>query len=129
MSDTRIARNEMHAEAMGEYEGRNGTLGGYNVAFESIPAGFPPGGAEVFKGLPDDACQCPHWGYLFKGAFRIRYTDGRVETVRAGDAYYLAPGHQFEAIDDCETVEFSPQVELDKTMEVLGRNIEEMQEA
>lgn len=126
MAETRVAKEALEAERMGDYEGRNGTLGEYNVAFESIPAGFPPGGAEAFKGLPDDACQCPHWGYLFKGSFRVRYTDGHVETVREGDAYYLAPGHLFEAVEDCETVEFSPSGEWEKTVEVVGRNIEEL---
>ncbi len=126
MTETRVAKEELDAERMGDYEGRNGTLAGYNVAFESIPAGFPPGGAEAFKGLPGDACQCPHWGYLFKGSFRVRYTDGHVETVRAGDAYYLAPGHLFEAVEDCETVEFSPTEQWQETVEVVGRNIEEL---
>jgi hypothetical protein len=24
----------------------------------------------------DDRCQCPHWGYLLKGSFRVTYLDG-----------------------------------------------------
>jgi hypothetical protein len=27
------------------------------------------------KGLPDDRCQCPHWGYVFKGKMTARYAD------------------------------------------------------
>jgi len=110
------------------FEGMGVTLreiewGDMNVALES----FPPGAdtAPIFKGLPDDRCQCPHWGYVIKGEFRVRYAD-RVETLRAGDVYYLAPGHLpiFDA--DTEIVEFSPKGEYQKTMEVVARNIAAM---
>ena len=33
----------------------------------------------LLEGLPNDMCQCPHWGYIFKGALYIRYTDGSEE--------------------------------------------------
>jgi hypothetical protein len=46
----------------------------------------------LFKGLPDDRCQCPHWGYVLKGRMRIRYPD-HDEIIEAGDAYYMVPGH------------------------------------
>ena len=80
-------------------------------------------GPELFDGLPDSACSCPHWGVLLKGEFRVPFTDGRVETVRAGDAYYLPPGHRFEVTQDCEYVEFSPTTELRRTYEVVARNM------
>src|SRR5919109_1090639 len=85
---------------------------------------FETGGSDAFEGLPDDACQSPHWGYLFKGSFRLRYTDGSEALVRAGEAYYAPPGHQFEALEDCETVEFSPTKELQETLAVVGPNVE-----
>jgi hypothetical protein len=44
------------------------------------------------KGLPDDRCQSPHWGYLFKGRIRVNYGD-REEVIEAGDTYYMEPGH------------------------------------
>jgi hypothetical protein len=31
-----------------------------NVAQEVAPAGLDT--TPLFKGLPDDLCQCPHWG-------------------------------------------------------------------
>jgi hypothetical protein len=40
----------------------------------AVPAGFDD--AELLKGLPNDACQCEHLGYFFKGSLRFRYTDG-----------------------------------------------------
>jgi len=98
--------------------------GDLNVAFEAFPAGTDT--TPLFKGLPNDACSCPHWGYLFKGKMRIKYTDHE-EVITAGDAYYLASGHNVVAEEDCEIVEFSPKGEYQKTMEVAARNMEKMQ--
>jgi CspA family cold shock protein len=47
----------------------------------------------LLKGLPDDHCQVPHWGYVLKGSMTIAYADGQEETLRAGDLWYLPPGH------------------------------------
>ena len=44
------------------------------------------------KGLPDDRCHCPHWGYVLKGRLTFRFAD-RDEVFEAGDAFYLPPGH------------------------------------
>ena len=57
--------------------------GEMTVAYAKCAAGtdFTP----VLKGLTDDMCQCPHWGYVLKGALHLRDTDGREETVRAGE--------------------------------------------
>jgi len=56
-----------------------------------LPAGvdFTP----LFVGLPDDRCQCPHWGHVFEGSITVRYADGREETSRAGDFYYWPADH------------------------------------
>src|SRR5919109_2291100 len=116
------SKDQMPVEKFGDYEGRLQQFGGYYVNFETIPAGF--GDPEFFKGLPDDACQSDHWGYVFKGKLRFRYTDGSEEIFSAGEAYYARPGHVFEALEDSETVEFSPKEEFDRTMEVVSKNIE-----
>jgi hypothetical protein len=119
-----VSREDLPAERMGDWEGRMGALGEYTVTFERIPADFPPGGADAFRGLPDDACQCPHWGYLFRGAFKLTYTDGHEEIVRGGQAYYAPPGHRFLALEECETVEFSPTRALQEVQAVVGANVE-----
>ena len=94
--------------------------GDMNVAFESFPAGLDT--EPIFKGLPDDRCQCPHWGYVLKGRIRIRYQD-HDEVITAGDAYYLSPGHLPLMEEDTEIVEFSPLGEYHKTLEVVAKNI------
>jgi len=94
--------------------------GDMNVALERLPAGLDT--APLFKGLPDDRCQCPHWGYVLKGRMRVRYAD-REEIIRAGDAYYLAPGHIPLFEEETEVIEFSPKGEYQKTMEVIEHNM------
>ena len=90
-----------------------------NIALESFPAGVET--APLFKGLPDDRCQCPHWGYVVKGRVRVIYKD-RDEVLKAGDAYYLAPGHTTVFEEPTELVEFSPKGEYLKTLEVVAHN-------
>jgi quercetin dioxygenase-like cupin family protein len=81
----------------------------------------------LLKGLPNDRCQAPHWGYLFKGRVRVNYGD-REEIIEAGDTYYMEPGHTAVIEAGTEFVEFSPKEELAKTMEVFYRNMQKMQE-
>ena len=107
MTETHASKDQLPAERVDDYEWRMTRLGDYYVRFESIPAGFDD--ARFLKGLPDDACQCEHWGYLFKGSLKFRHTDGHDEVVSAGEAYYAPPGHSFETLENCETVEFSPK--------------------
>ena len=97
--------------------------GDMNVGLEHFPAGTDS--APVFKGLPDDRCQCPHWGYVVKGRYRAIYEDHE-ETFTAGDAYFLSPGHTTIFDEDTEVVEFSPKGEYEKTMEVVGQNVAAM---
>jgi len=79
----------------------------------------------LHKGCPDDRCQCTHWGYVLKGQATIGYAD-HDETIRAGDAYYLPPGHHVVYEAGTETVEFSPNGPFQETMEVALRNFEAM---
>ncbi|MEA2642481.1 MAG: hypothetical protein QOF51_3875 [Chloroflexota bacterium] len=100
--------------------------GEMNVALESFPAGVDT--APLFKGLPDDRCQCPHWGFVVRGHIRVRYQDHE-EHLRAGDVYYLQPGHTTYFEEPTEIVEFSPRGEYQKTVEVAARNMAAMQSA
>jgi hypothetical protein len=118
----RVAKDELEPMVFGEYEGRQADAGGMRIAFESMPARFPPD-ESPFKGLPDDRCQCDHWGYLFKGSFRVTYTDGADEVVRAGEAYHLRPGHFVQTLEPVELIELSPVEEHDRTMATVARNL------
>ena len=100
--------------------GRYVELDGYTVAYETFHVDVDP--APFFRGLPDDRCQCPHWGYVVSGAMTIRYADHE-ETFRAGDAYYIPAGHLPVLTGGTEVVEFSPTESLQQTMEVVGANM------
>ena len=88
-----------------------------------VDAGAVPADESLFKGLPDDRCQCDHWGYLFSGSFRVTYLDGTEEIVRAGEAYHLRPGHFVRTLEPVELIELSPVEDHDRTMETIARNL------
>jgi len=105
------------------YEGHFTELDtGYTVVFETYTADADL--TEFFKGLPDDRCQCPHWGYVFKGKVTFKTADGE-ETFVGGDAYHVGPGHTPVLYDGTEIVEFSPTEELRRTMETVTKNMEQ----
>ena len=118
-----VSKADLEPMVIGEYEGRSADSGDFRIAFESMPAHFPPD-ESPFKGLPDDRCQCDHWGYLFEGSFRVMYTDGREdEVVHAGEAYHLSPGHFFQTLEPVELIELSPVAEHDRTLAAVTRNM------
>jgi hypothetical protein len=95
--------------------------GGYSVCFETHTADADL--AELYRGLPDDRCQVPRWGYVLEGAITFRFAD-REETYAAGDAYYVPPGHTPIHHAGAEVVEFSPSEELRETIAVVMRNVQ-----
>lgn len=104
-----------------EIEGRYAQLDGYTVGFETFKQDADP--APLFAGLPDDRCQCPHWGVVTAGRITFRWAD-REETYRAGDAYYAPPGHLPLMTSGTSLVEFSPSAELEATMAAIQRNLQ-----
>jgi hypothetical protein len=99
--------------------------GGLNVEVGEFRQAADP--SPFFKGLPDDRCQCPHWGVVLKGQLRYSFAD-REEIYNAGDVYYAAPGHRPLIGDNTEYIEFSPVEPYYQTMEVVGRNMAAMQQ-
>jgi hypothetical protein len=84
--------------------------GGQLVRHIDLPPGvdFTP----LFKGLPGDMCQCPHWGYVLSGSIHLRYADGTEEVTRAGEAYYWPGGHTGWTEEGVVFVEFSPTEQI-----------------
>ena len=81
----------------------------------------------LMKGLPDDRCQCPHWGYVINGELTFRYAD-REEIFQAGDAFYTPPGHiPVKHEPGTEVVFFSPTEEMRHTEAAMMRNMQELQ--
>ena len=109
-----------HVEAEG-FEGHYAELGGYTVGFESYTADADM--TPLFVGLPDDKCQCEHWGFVFEGKVVYHTAKGDEEVV-SGDAYFVGPGHTPSIFAGTSLVEFSPTDRLNETMEVVTKNME-----
>ncbi len=98
---------------------------GYTVNFVSF--GVDVDSTPLLKGLPDDRCQCPHWGYVFKG--KVTYTfDDREEVHEAGDAFYVHGGHLQRTDAGTEYLQFSPADELRPVSETIAKNMQQMQD-
>lgn len=98
--------------------------GGMTIAFSELPAGndFTP----LLKGLANDSCHCPHWGYLFEGSIRLKYDDGSEEITKAGEIFYWKPGHTAIVEEDVKLMDFSPEKELAEVLDHVGKKMAEM---
>jgi hypothetical protein len=99
---------------------------GYNVNF--VRFGVDIDSTPLLKGLPDDRCPCPHWGYVFKGKVTYTFADHE-EVHEAGDAFYVPGGHLQRADAGTEYLQFSPADELRTVSETIMKNMREMQGA
>lgn len=76
----------------------------------------------LFRGLPDDMCQCRHQGYVVSGQLTFKTKDGPLD-VAAGEAFDVPPGHIPLAQAGCEWVQFTATADQRKTDEAIQRNI------
>ncbi|MEU9250218.1 hypothetical protein AB0D66_00025 [Streptomyces sp. NPDC048270] len=96
-------------------------LGGdFTVGFVKFAKGVDM--TPAFKGLPDDLCTCPHWGYVFKGKVKLHFKDGD-RVYEEGEAFYWEPGHAPEALEDCEYLDFSPTKEFQAVVDHVAVNL------
>lgn len=110
----RAAKNELTKasgapEEMTVYEGVWGEM---HVEYDIVNRRFDI--TPLLKDLPNGLCQVPHWGVVTKGQLKVKYGDGKEEILKAGDAYYLPPGHTGIFEEGTEMWEFSPKEELEK---------------
>ena len=105
----------------GDVVTRGEDWGGQLVRHITLPAGadFRP----LFKGLPGDACQCPHWGYVLEGSIQLRYADGTEEVSRAGDLYYWPGGHTGWTDEGVTFLEFSPTEAIMPVLDHLSKQL------
>lgn len=106
-----IEREQMQVRIQGDgVDFRTLEVGGQTMAWVVLPKGanLQP----ALKGLPGDACQCPHWGVMIKGRLLMRTADGEA-VYSAGQPFYWGPGHAPEALEDCEYIDISPTDQLE----------------
>jgi hypothetical protein len=99
--------------------------GGMTVAVNSMPAGSDL--APLLVGLKNNSCQVPHWGYLIQGSLILQYDDGKEVTLRAGDLFYMSPGHKAKVIEDLKILDFSPEQEFKDLVVHLENKAAELQ--
>jgi hypothetical protein len=109
---------EMQVDAV---ETRGVDWGDQLVRHLDLPPGvdFTP----LFKGLPGDLCQCPHWGYVLTGSLHLRYDDGTEEVTKAGELYYWPAGHTGWTEEGVTFLEFSPAAHLRPVLEHLAAQL------
>src|SRR4051795_1425389 len=105
--------------AYGPVTDRSEEVNGFTVNFVSFHEDVDA--TPLMKGLPDDRCQSPHWGYVISGRLTFRFGD-REEVYEPGDGYYAPPGHIPVVEAGTEIVEFSPTQAYEETMQVVARN-------
>ena len=98
----------------GDLQIRLEPAGDMTVGVFRLPAGTDL--RPLLKGLEGDLCQCPHWGYMRKGRVRMHTPEGPKD-YEAGQAFYWAPGHAPEALEDSEYVDFSPTEGLNEVLQ------------
>lgn len=89
------------------------------VAVNELPKGTDLG--PLLTGLKNNRCQVPHWGYIIKGALRVKYSDDSEVLLKAGDLFYMPPGHTGVVEEDLKLMDFSPG----KEMKELVKHIEQ----
>lgn len=85
---------------------------GYTISFTTFRENVDM--ATILAGLPGGRCACPHWGYVLEGGATVNYAD-HDETLGAGDAFYMAPGHVPVVDAGTTLVMFSPTDQLAAT--------------
>lgn len=119
----RISKDQVPAKinvpgAVARQVGDFGDATGYGkMAGEYFSLGAGTDIAPLLKGLNDDACHAPHWGYMISGEVVVTYTNGNVDTCTENDLFYWPPGHSVRVVRDAEVILFSPQHEHTQVMD------------
>jgi len=118
----RIAETDDYSVVEDRHEDVNGTTIQFLTFREDVDS------APLLRGLPDDRCNCPHWGYVFKGKV-VFDLGGREEVYETGDAFYVSHGHIPRAEPGTEYLQFSPAEELHTVSAHMQKNMAAMQGA
>jgi hypothetical protein len=102
------------------------TVDGYEISFLDLREEVDMAG--MLKGLPDDLCSCPHWGYVTAGRVTFTFRD-HTEEFTAGDAFHIPGGHSPAAAAGSAFLLISPADEMAVVNEAIERNLAAMQSA
>jgi quercetin dioxygenase-like cupin family protein len=74
-------------------------IGGMTIGRATYNAGWK-WSAHVGKALGKKSCDVEHVGLVISGRAAVAMDDGRVIEMKAGDLFYIAPGHDSWVIGD-----------------------------
>jgi glyoxylate utilization-related uncharacterized protein len=121
---TKVSKRSAKHDDYGPVESWHEQVEGYEIAFDHFKQDMDS--TPMLKGLPNDQCHCPHWGYVLRG--KVTFTvDGRDEVYEPGDAFYVPPGHLQRAEAGTEYVQFSPAKELAEVSAQIMKNMQALQ--
>lgn len=111
-------------EGPGTLMKREAGFGGMDATYAQLPQGtdFSP----LLKGLCNDSCHSPHWGYMLEGVFRIVYDEGNEDVLKTGDFFYLPAGHTAVVEEDMKVIFFSPEKEHGEVLAHVKKVMESM---
>lgn len=125
----RIAKNDIPVRidapgAVARQQTNFGDATGYGkISGEYFSLGAGADIAPLLKGLENDLCHSPHWGYLLQGELTVTYGDGKEEVIKGGDLFHWPSGHTVRVGKDAEVVLFSPQDEHSKVIDHMLRKM------
>jgi|SRR5436190_1368829 len=123
----KLSSDSPEVQEYGPVTVREQVMDGYTVNFVTFHENVDH--RPLLKGLPDDRCPCPHWGYVLEGKVTFQFTDGGEEVYEVGDAFYAPAGHLPVHEPGTSYVQFSPSDELKKTSDKIMENMQAMQGA
>jgi len=99
-------------------------FGGMDVNYHELPKGtdFTP----LLKGLDNNSCHCPHYGYIFDGKMKIIYDDGKEDILESGDVFYLPAGHTAIVEANLKMLDFSPSKEHNEVLSHVAEMMSKM---
>lgn len=98
-------------------------LGGMSIGYMEVPS--PVDFTPFFEGLPENMCSSPHWGYVIDGALKLRYADGKEETVHAGEVFYWPAPHTGLVEKNVKFIDISPDGKFIPVMDHLAKKMAE----
>jgi mannose-6-phosphate isomerase-like protein (cupin superfamily) len=122
----KYSKESMEGQDHGPVEEWSDEVDGYSVSIVRFKQDIDS--TPMLKGLPDDRCSCPHWGYVLKGRVTFGFPD-HDEVIEAGEAFYVPAGHSQKADADTEYLQFSPADELQVVSDQIMKNMQAMQGA
>jgi mannose-6-phosphate isomerase-like protein (cupin superfamily) len=120
----KVSKQDAKHDDYGPVESWHEEVAGHAIEFVTFKQDIDS--APLLKGLHNDQCHCPHWGYVLSGSVTFTF-DGQEEVFKPDDAFYVPPGHLQRAEAGTEYLQFSPAKEMAEVEQQVMKNMQAMQ--